>query len=166
MLVIYDLDKTSLYCPIADFMDRFIPEDVEKKKLYYRLYNIVYAVEMFFGLLKINKQMYHRAKNFSMMPNVHQIVVTARHYSLFTRLHAQKVFKDVFNDMELVCIAQGITGLSKAEVVSQIYPTFNNILMYDDSRKELGKMKRMYKKSFTGKQVRFLNDKREVISDY
>ena len=50
MLVIYDLDKTSLFCPIADFLDRFIPRNKVLKKLYYNIYPFVHILEMKLGL--------------------------------------------------------------------------------------------------------------------
>ena len=56
MLIIYDLDRTSLFCPIADFMDKFIPKNKFLKKLYYNIYPFIHIFEMKFDLLKINSE--------------------------------------------------------------------------------------------------------------
>ena len=163
MLIIYDLDKTSLYCPIANFMDRFIPKNKTLRKIYYNLYPFVHKLEMFFGLLQINKDMYIRAKQYAEFPDINQIVVTARHFTKTTMEHVSRVFKDI--DMPVVCVAQGLTNLSKADVIKQL-PIYDDeeIIMFDDNFRELKYMRKEFKNHFTGIHVLFKDNKEEIDS--
>lgn len=165
MLVIYDLDKTSLYCPLANFMDKFIPRNIYLKTIYYSLYSFVHRLEMMFGLLQINKSMYVRAKSYSEFPDINQIVVTARHYSKTTVEHVHKVFHEL--DIPIVCVAQGLTNLSKAEVVREL-PIYEDeeVVMYDDNFAELTFMYSEFKDHFTGIKVDFKNNKEEIERVY
>lgn len=166
MLVIYDLDKTSLFCPIADFMDRFIPKNRTLKVLYYKLYPLVHILEMKLGLLKINEEIYKRAKIYKEQFNARQCVVTARHRSYSTKLHIKEVFKDI--EMPCLCVAQGLTQLSKAEVIEGMIPIDPNeeIFMYDDNIYELIKMHALYKNRFTGFKIEYLGNKETISHVY
>ena len=161
MLIIYDLDKTSLYCPIANFMDKFIPKNEKLKKIYYNLYPFIHRLEMFLGLLQINEDMYIRAKQYAEFPDTNQIVVTARHFTKTTMEHVSRVFKDI--EMPVVCVAQGLTNLFKADVVKEL-PLLDDeeIIMYDDSVTELSVMKAEFKNHFTGIHVLFKDNKEEI----
>lgn len=147
LLVIFDLDKTSIYCPIAEFMDRFIPKNMFLKKLYYKLYPFVHILEIKLGLCKVNNNMYLRAKNYINLYNVYPTVVTARHRSVPTIKHVKLIFKDLFEDVYIVCVAQGITGFTKAEYLKKVYQVDDDceILMFDDSINELLNMRKEFK---------------------
>ena len=163
MIIIYDLDKTSLYCPIADFMDKFIPSNMFLKKIYYSLYPFVHILEMKLGLLKINKEMYIRAKQYNEFEDCHQIVITARHKSRSLALHVAEVFKDV--PITTFAIAQGLTYLHKVDVIDQL-PMYEDeeIIMYDDNIRELKRVCQKYNKHFTGIQVDFTGEKEEILT--
>ena len=162
MLVIYDLDKTSLYCPLANFMDKFIPKNRFLKILYYNLYPIINKLEIKLGLFKINERMYIRAKQYQNYGNVEQVVVTARHYTLQTMEHVTAVFRDI--EIPVICVAQGLTSLFKADVVKEL-PLLDDeeVIMYDDNITELSVMKAEFGERFTGIRVLF-NGKDEEIS--
>lgn len=162
MLVIYDLDKTSLFCPIADFMDRFIPKNKTLKKLYYKLYPFAHILEMKLGLLEVNEEIYNRAKIYKEQFNALQVIVTARHRSFSIHPHIKAVFKDI--DIPCFCIAQGLTHLSKAEAIKSlgIIKSDEEVIMYDDNIEEITKMHNVYKDKFTGVHIEFIKDK-EVI---
>lgn len=163
MLVIYDLDKTSLYCPIADFLDNFIPKKKILKKIYYMLYPIAHEIEMKYNLLQINHEMFKRAKGYQQQ-GATQIVVTARHYTHQTMKHVRAVFQDV--PVVLMCVAQGITNKSKAEYVAELPRNpRDEIIMYDDNFTELSKMNEMFDK-FIGIQVFFKDNKEEIQRVY
>lgn len=166
MLVIYDLDRTSLFCPIADFMDIFIPKNKFLKKLYYKLFPFVHILEMKLGLFQINNEMYRRAKAYETFPNTIQLVVTARHYTPVVQRHIEKVFRDV--DILAICVAQGLTGMAKVEAVSKYIKLDpgDEIVMYDDNLDELRQMHDVYKDKFTGFQVLFKNGKEEISHVY
>ena len=166
MLVIYDLDKTSLYCPIADFMDKFIPKNKFLKQLYYKLYPIAHILEMKFGLLKINDEIYNRAKIYKDEFNARQCVVTARHRSYSTKLHIKNVFRDI--EMPCLCVAQGLTNLTKAEVIQGMIPIDpkEEIIMYDDNFNELMFMDALFKDQFTGLLVEYDGIKEKVTHAY
>lgn len=166
MLVIYDLDKTSLYCPIADFMDKFIPKNKTLKQLYYKLYPIAHIFEMKFGLLKINDEIYNRAKIYKNEFNARQCVVTARHRSYSTKLHIKRVFRDI--EMPYLCVAQGLTNLTKAEVIEGMIPIDQNeeIIMYDDNFNELMCMHALFKNQFTGLLVEYDGIKEKITNAY
>lgn len=163
MLIIYDLDKTSLYCPIANFMDRFIPKSIVFKKLYYKLYPFVHILEMKLGLLKINKEMFIRAHQYDEFTDIYQIVVTARHNSYSLNKHVREVFGNI--DITTFAIAQGITNMHKVDLVREL-PVDNDeeIIMYDDNIEELELMKKEYNGRFTGVNVFF--DGEEKILEY
>lgn len=162
MLVIYDLDRTSLFCPIADFMDKFIPKNTTLKKLYYKLYPFVHILEMRLGLLRINEEIYNRAKIYKEQFNALQVVVTARHKSFSIYPHIKAVFKDI--DIPCFCIAQGLTKLSKAKAIRSlgIIKPNEEIIMYDDNIEEITKMINVYKDKATGVHIEFTKDK-EII---
>lgn len=165
MIIIYDLDRTSLYCPIADWMDRFIPKNKALKKLYYKLYPFIHILEMKLGLLQINENMYIRSKQFEELDTVKQVVVTARHYSKSIDLHAKAVFKDV--SLYIICVAQGLTGLTKADVVEKLpMDEDEEIVMYDDNFQELSLMNARFSGRFTGIQVMFRDNKEETSNVY
>lgn len=166
MLVIYDLDKTSLFCPIADFMDKFIPRNIFLRKLYYNIFPFIHILEMKLGLLKINDEIYKRAKIYKEQFNARQVVVTARHQSYSTKLHIKKVFRDI--EMPCLCIAQGLTKLSKAECIQQMITIDPNeeIIMYDDSFNELMCMHALFKDQFTGLLVEYNGIKEKVTNAY
>ena len=148
MLVIYDLDKTSIYCPIALWLDnQFWIKKLLPTRLFYALYTPVYIFEMITGLFKVNPKIYERAKIYRQLSNVKQCVITARHNTFITRLQKKLVFKDLDNEVELYCTANGITGQSKAILVrNKITSNKNrNILMYDDNFYELAAMKLNFK---------------------
>ena len=161
MLVIYDLDKTSLYCPIADFMDKFIPKNKALKKLYYNLYPFVHIFEKHFGLLKINDNIYNRAKVYSEMPDVRQVVITARHNSMSLPIHVEAVFHEL--KIPYIAIAQGITNINKVEVLKRLpINAGEEIVMFDDNLEELNKVHNKYSPKFTGVRVEFLGKKEEI----
>lgn len=166
MLVIYDLDKTSLYCPIADRLDKFIPKNRFLKNLYYKLYPFIHSLEIRFGLLQINENMYQRARMFQEFgEDVKQVVITARHHSKASIKHVQMIFKDI--DITLFSIAQGLTGLNKIDIIKKLplYLT-EEIIMYDDNYKELTKVHKEYRSNFTGMQVYFKNNKERIRRVY
>lgn len=166
MLVIYDLDKTSLYCPIADRLDLFIPKNRFLKNLYYKIYPFIHSLEIRFGLLQINENIYQRAKMFQEFgDDVRQVVVTARHYTKVSIKHIQMIFKDI--DVTLISIAQGLTGLYKVDVIRKlpIYPT-EEIVMYDDNFSELAFVYAEFPNQFTGMQVYFKNNKESIRRVY
>lgn len=163
MLVIYDLDKTSLYCPLANFMDRFIPSNLFLRKLYYSLYPFIHWLEIKLKLLQINYNMTNRARAYHKL-KAKQIVLTARHETDSTIKQAKLVFPDV--PIVIHCIAQGITGYSKAEYLN----SFENIkdeeiLMFDDNWKELSKMRFMFKNRFKGIRVLFKDNKEKIYDN-
>lgn len=162
MLVVYDLDKTSLYCPIADFMDRFIPSNTFFKRLYYNLYPFVHILEMKLGLLKTNPEMYIRAMQYAEFDDVHQIVITSRHRSFSLEKHIKRVFGNL--DIKVFPIAQGLTGLHKVEVLKRLPLFKGGIIMYDDNFKELILARDAFKGHFTGVRVHFTGE--EKILDY
>lgn len=155
MLVIYDLDKTSCYCPIADWLDNFIPRNKTLKKLYYLLYPIAHEIEMKFNLFQVNLNMRQRARQYDAFDrDIRQVVLTARHFTKQTEKHVQRIFGDL--PVVLICVAQGITHLSKAEVASMLpIDKSEEVIMYDDNISELAQMQLAFKKKFTGIQVNF-----------
>lgn len=164
MLVIYDLDKTSLYCPLADLADRFIPKNKFLKQLYYNIYPFIHTLEMKLGLFQINTNMYVRAKQYDEIPGVVQVIITARHFSSSVRKHVEAVFKDL--DISAICIAQGLSNINKVDIVQELpIGDKEEIVMYDDSWTELLKMKAKFKKRFTGIRVLF-KDNKEKIETY
>lgn len=164
MLVIYDLDKTSLYCPLANFMDKFIPSNLFLRKLYYSLYPFIHWVEIKLKLIQINYNMTNRARAYHKL-KAKQIVVTARHKTKATIKHAKLVFPDV--PMNVICVAQGITGYSKAEYLNlfENINTDEEILMFDDNWKELSKMRFMFKNRFKGIRVLFKDNKEKIYDN-
>ena len=144
MLVIYDLDKTSIYCPIALWLDnQFWLKKILPTRLFYALYTPIYIFEMMFGFFKVNDKIYERAKIYRQFRDTKQVVITARHDTLITRIQKKLVFKDIDKEIELYCTANGITGQSKAILVkNKITRNKNkNILMYDDNFYELAAMR-------------------------
>lgn len=163
MYIIFDLDKTSLYCPLADKLDKFIPKFKFLKRIYYLIYPLVHILEIKLGLFKVNENMYSRALQASQMPGTSIIVLTARHKTKLSEVHIKEVFKDVIPDY-VFYVAQGLTGLSKAEYLkSQIGDTEQQIIMFDDNFYELKQMKKTFKSRFTGFTVYF-NGKEERIA--
>ena len=162
MIVIYDLDKTSLFCPIANFLDKFIPHNIILKQIYYKLYPFVHILEMKFGLLKINENIYNRAVAYkTAYPDCLQVVITARHRSISTDMHIKRVFRDI--DVSCFCVAQGITNLSKSDIAKLIPKSTNEeIVMYDDNLDELLKMRNVYKEHFSGIRINF-EDHEEIL---
>ena len=163
MLVIYDLDKTSLFCPIADFMDRFIPNNKFLKQIYYLLYPFAHILEIKLGLLQINRSMYLRALSYDQTyKDVRQIILTARHKSFSTEIHKKLIFRDL--DIPIFCIAQGITNLSKA-AFAKLLPIDKNeeVIMYDDNIDELNKMRNTIGPKFTGLNILFKDNHEENI---
>lgn len=166
MLVIYDLDKTSLYCPIADRLDLFVPKNRFLKNLYYKLYPFIYSLEIRFGLIQINENIYQRAKMFQEFGNdVRQVVITARHHTKASIKHIQMIFKDI--DVTLISIAQGLTGLHKVDVIRKL-PIYlsEEIIMYDDNFNELAFVHAEFPNQFTGMQVYFKNNKESIRRVY
>lgn len=162
MIVIYDLDKTSLFCPIADFMDRFIPKNKFLKKLYYKLYPFIHILEMKLNLLRINTKMYVRAKQYEGLKNVLQVVITARHRSFSLYKHVKHVFRDV--DVTVFAIAQGLTNLHKVDIVDKLPMSDDEeIVMYDDNIWELNKVAQKHRGRFTGINLEF-KDREEILS--
>ena len=166
MLIIYDLDRTSLFCPIADFMDKFIPKNKFLKKLYYNIYPFVHILEMKFDLLKINSEIYNRAKIYKEQFNARQCVITARHKSFSTQLHIKEVFRGL--DIPCFCIAQGLTKISKAEALNKLVVVDPNeeIIMYDDNFNELMFMHSMFQDRFTGFLVEYKGNKEKITHVY
>lgn len=166
MLVIYDLDKTSLYCPIADRLDLFVPKNRFLKNLYYKLYPFIHSLEIRFGLIQINENMYQRAKMFQEFGNdVRQVVITARHHTKASIKHIQMIFKDI--DVTLISIAQGLTGLHKVDVIRKL-PIYlsEEIIMYDDNFNELAFVHAEFPNQFKGMQVYFKNNKESIRRVY
>lgn len=166
MIVIYDLDKTSIYCPIADFLDRFIPKNKFLKKIYYGLYYFAHSLEIMLKLVKVNPNMYQRAKSYRSLPAVIQIVLTARHKTKMVAKHVDMIFKDCQPDI-ICCVAQSITDLSKARYLTEklhVDPKNTQVVMFDDNYKEMLTMKQAFSKSnFIGFNVYF-DGKSERIS--
>lgn len=166
MLVIYDLDKTSLYCPIALRLDNSFLKRLLPSKIFYGLYTFVYILEMIIGKFRINEAMRERAIAYSKEKDVGQMIITARHLTYMTRVHAELVFKDVMKDMLLVCVATGETGLTKAEVLYSITENIlednERIIIYDDSDYELEQYEKVFKDQVTCFKVDF-NGKDEII---
>ena len=148
LYVIYDLDKTSLYCPIAMLLDkqRWL-HNLLGNNLFYSLYTFAYKLEHILKLFKVNNNMYLRAKFFEKeyKHNVTQIVCTARHLSNETRIHKWKVFKDL--NVDLVCTACGYTGRNKAQVLKELYniTSTDNVIVYDDNSYEIYNYKNTFK---------------------
>lgn len=166
MLVIYDLDKTSLYCPIADRLDLFVPKNRFLKNLYYKLYPFIHSLEIRFGLIQINENIYQRAKMFQEFGNdVRQVVITARHHTKVSIKHIQMIFKDI--DVTLISIAQELTGLHKVDVIRKL-PIYlsEEIIMYDDNFTELAFVHAEFPNQFTGMQVYFKNNKESIRRVY
>jgi len=159
MLVIYDLDKTTLYCPLSYKLDNCVTlKKYLGKTLFYSLYTPVYIIELIFGLFKTNTAMYNRAVIYDKtIPNVEQIVVTARHKSLITLLHKKLVFKDLNKKIGCIFVATGRTNILKVNVIKSIYSKNINCIIYDDNLLELANYKQLtnaslYKVYFDGKQ--------------
>lgn len=163
MLILYDLDKTSLYCPFALWLDTSPLKLLLPRKIFYSLYSFIYILEMMFGQFKVNNEMYLRAKAYSSQPDVTQAIITARHHTWMTRLHTYLVFKGLMKQMILVCVATGESGLTKAEVVAYIFgeqldDKDERIVVYDDNEYELktydndfGNRATLFKVDFDGK---------------
>lgn len=166
MLVIYDLDKTSLYCPIADRLDLFVPKNRFLKNLYYKLYPFIYSLEIRFGLIQINENIYQRAKMFQEFGNdVRQVVITARNHTKASIKHIQMIFKDI--DVTLISIAQELTGLHKVDVIRKLSIYLSEeIIMYDDNFNELAFVHAEFPNQFTGMQVYFKNNKESIRRVY
>ena len=158
MLVLYDLDKTSLYCPFALWLDTSPLKLLLPRKIFYSLYSFIYILEMMFGKFKVNNEMYLRAKAYSNQPDVIQAVVTARHHTWMTRLHTYLVFKELKKQMTLICVATGESGLTKAEVVAYLFEERldpdERIVVYDDNEYEL----KVYDNSFGNRATLFKVD--------
>lgn len=150
LYVIYDLDKTSLYCPIAMFLDkqRWL-HNLLGNNLFYSLYTLAYKLEHILKLFKVNDRMYQRAFYYAYecnkRNNITQIVCTARHLSNETRIHKWKVFKDL--NIDLVCTACGYTGRNKAQVLKELYNinSTDEIIVYEDNSYEIANFKRIFK---------------------
>ena len=166
MLVVYDLDRTSLYCPIALWLDDSFLKRLLPSKIFYGLYAFVYILEMICGKFKINKAMRERAITYSKGEDVGQLIITARHLTYMTRVHAELVFKGAMKDMLLVCVATGETGLTKAEVLYNLTTDYlqddERIIVYDDSDFELEQYEKVFKNQVTCFKVDF-NGKDEII---
>ena len=169
MLIIFDLDKTSIYCPIADFMDRFIPKNKTLKKLYYKIYPFIHTLEMKLGLCKINEKMYNRVKAIETINsgNISYLVLTARHETYETYEHVELIFKEYADFINVECVAQGITGRSKAEFLEDNFFICDDeeIVMFDDNYKELVEMKKKYGSRFTGFKVMMDKNGNEVYAN-
>lgn len=149
MLIIYDLDRTSIFCPIADWLDKFIPKNEIIKKLYYNLYPIAYIVEYIFSLVQVNRNMYNRAYMYDKIDECFQIVVTARHFSKPVIWHLKSIFSELSGKIPVVCIAQGLTQLHKYEIVKSVINNLDmtqdeEIIMYDDNVIELALMQQNF----------------------
>lgn len=164
MLVIYDLDKTSLYCPIADFLDRFIPRNRFLRKLYYDIYPFVHILEMKLGLLKINKEMYIRARQYAEFEDCLQVVITARHRSFSLMRHVKAVFGDAII-INVFATAQGLTNRHKVDMIDQLPIDKNTeIVMYDDNDEELRRVCSKYRGRFTGVNIEFTGSNERIIN--
>lgn len=164
LYVIFDLDKTSLYCPIADKLDKFIPQNKFLKRLYYCLYPIVHTLELLFGLFKTNRNMYLRARYYQDEPNVTTVVLTARHKSRMVFKHVKETFKDAVPNF-VCCVGQGITGLSKAKYLSLVFDFNKNdeLIMFDDNQEELDEMTYYFGDNFSGVLTNFDGEKEETF---
>ena len=147
-------------------MDKFIPKNKFLKKLYYNIYPFIHILEMKFDLLKINSEIYNRAKIYKEQFNARQCVITARHKSFSTQLHIKEVFRDL--DIPCFCIAQGLTKLSKAEALNNLVVVDPNeeIIMYDDNFNELMFMHSMFQDKFTGFLVEYKGNKEKITHVY
>ena len=161
MIIIYDLDRTLLYSPIAMFLDRFRPRNLTLLKLYYKLYPAAYFLDTYLGLLKINTMMAKRIEMYHRYPNVQQIIVSARDDGLAT--YAQLAHIPNINYIQDVfLIAQAKTKYSKAAFLLDNYYSKTNILMFDDSYLELSVVKRHFENAtciqvdFKGKEEKLL----------
>ena len=159
MLIIFDLDKTSIYCPIADFMDRFIPQNKTLKQLYYKnVYPFIHTLEIKFSLCKINEKIYNRVKAIETINsgNISYLVLTARHETYETYKHVDLIFKEFANFIMVECVAQSITELSKADFLENNFFICDDeeIVMFDDNYKELLEMKNKFGSRFTGFKVK------------
>lgn len=145
LYVIYDLDKTSLYCPIALWLDKQTRlKKLIGDKLFYSLYTPAYILELILGLFKVNTNMRARAKIFEDMKrdDIYQIVCTARHLTNITKFHKKQVFKELSDNITLVCVATGVTGLTKVQVLKELFQITDKdeVIMYDDNLYELNQM--------------------------
>lgn len=168
MLVIFDLDKTSIYCPIADFMDRFIPQNKALKQLHYKIYPFIHTLEMKFGLCKINEKIYNRVKAIETINsgNISYLVLTARHETYETYKHVDLIFKEFADFINVECVAQGTTELSKADFLENNFFIYDDeeIVMFDDNYKELLEMKNKFGSRFTGFKVKIDKNGNEVYA--
>lgn len=165
MLVIYDLDKTTCFCPLADFADKFIPPNKFLKKFYYKLYPFIHRFEMKFDLFKTNLSFYQRARLYSTFPGVTQVIITARHYTPMVDRHKEAIFGSL--DIPVVCIAQGLSELFKADVVSMLpIEPDEEIIMFDDNLEELTLMHIKFGKRFTGYKVLFKGKEEQLEHVY
>ena len=121
---------------------------------------------MKFNLLKINDEIYNRAKIYREQFNARQAVVTARNKSYSTELHTKKIFRDI--EIPCFCIAQGLTNLTKAEYIQRIITVDpdEEIIMYDDNFNELMFMHSMFGERFTGLLVEFDGKIEKVTNVY
>lgn len=169
MLIIFDLDKTSIYCPIANFMDKFTPKNKTLKQIYYKIYPFIHTLEMKFGLCKINEKIYNRVKAIETLNsgNISYLVLTARHETYETYKHVELVFKEYADFINVECVAQSITELSKAAFLEENYYFIKNdeeIVMFDDNYKELLEMKNKFGSRFTGFKVKIDKNGNEVYA--
>lgn len=163
MIIIYDLDRTLVYSPIAMFLDRLRPRNLTLLKLYYKLYPAAYFLDTYLGLLKINIMMAKRIEMYHRYPNIRQIIVSARDdglatYAQLAHIPNINLIQDVF------LIAQAKTKYSKAAFLLDRYYIKANIVMFDDSYLELSAVKRHFENA-TCIQVNF-KDKEEKLLGY
>ena len=167
LYVIYDLDRTSLYCPLAMWLDKYHKlKRLIGNNFFYSLYTPVYILELILGLFKINKAMYQRAKMINNLGQpVTQIVCTARHYTPITKLHKDLVFKDQSPYIDLVCIAAGKTGLVKADILDEIYEFTEDdqFIIYEDNFFEMNRFKTKFKDLVTSYLVLFEGQKESTV---
>jgi len=148
--VIYDLDETSLYCPLAYKLDKCHKlKQLLPKPIFYSLYTPVYIIELMFRLFKVNRNMRVRAILFHENADITQHVVTARHSTLITKLHKYLVFKEMSKYISLHCVASGKTEIDKATYVYRhiLFRVNDKLLIFENDPKEISS----YNKYFFGK---------------
>lgn len=133
---IIDLDKTSLYCPLALKFDNSPLKNLLHPKLFYGLYSFVYILEFLLGKFKVNSIMQYRIKHFS--NNVENYIITARHKSLLTKIHCYLLFGKQMKDIKLICTEAGFSKKKKYEFIQPLIKDDNcTVIMYDDNEDEL-----------------------------
>lgn len=144
MLVIFDLDKTLLYCPLALKFDNCKLKDFIHPKIFYGFYSFIYILEIILNKFKINKGLARYARYLASNSMNEIYVITARHKSFMTKLHCSLIFKN--HRYNLICTEAGFTGRHKVDIIKHDLQIAKNawFVMFDDNYDELLRVKQYY----------------------